>query len=182
MKTWSKYIIGTLVVIGSCIGSIWLPSLLNISQDSGILLGMGLGFLISFLIPNLRKPFLETVNLEHQKLIEGKHYIGFQDTLTHPTHLPVVFGIIWLALWITISIILKLDMSQKLISIVTFTPVLVSIGFSGLAMVKRKELITGGMFGYVVKKTKWAIVLGLIVIVTGFGGSIFYILAVVFNW
>lgn len=182
MKTWSKYIVGLLVIIGSCIGSAWLPELLNISQDLGVMVGIILGFLISFMIPGLWKSFLETVNTEHHEAIEQKRYIGIGEMLIHPTYLPFTLGMVWFIVLLVTVMILKLDASQKWLSIIIFTPFIFSIGLSGLEMFKRGEMITGGWFGYVLKKTKWAVVLGVITMAIGFGGSVFFVMSVIFNW
>lgn len=182
MKTWSKYIIGAFVIIGSYVGITIITPQLNVSQDTGILLGMALGFLTSLLIPNLWRSVLETVYTEHQEAIKQKRYLGFREVLTHPTHLPMILGIIWLFILLTIILVFKLDPFQKVLSLLTYIPTLLSVGFSGLIMIRRKELITGGLFGAIFKKTNWAIISGLIFMITGFGGAIYFILAIVFNW
>ena len=182
MKTRSKYIVGTFVVLGSCIGMTIITPQLNVSQDTGILLGMALGFLTSLLIPNLWRSFLETIYTEHQEAIEQKRYIGFREILTHPTHLPMILGLIWLFMFLTIILVFKLDPYQKALSLLTYIPTLLSIGLSGLIMIRRKELVTGGLFGSIFKKTNWAIVSGLILMMTGFGGAIYFIFAIVLNW
>ena len=169
MNKSSKYIVFSLAIFGGCIGLTILTPRFNLSEEAGFLLGLASGFIVAMLIPNVRKSFLETVQVEHREAIEQNRYISFRETITHPTHLPMGLAAIWFIAVLAINEAFNMNVPEKTLFIVAFSPVSLSLLITGLIMIRRRELITGGWMGYVIKRTNWAIVLGILLITIGLG-------------
>ncbi len=184
MKKWSKYIIGAFVVIGGCIGTAVIAPSFNLGEDAGALLGMFLGFLVTLLIPNLWKSFLNLVNDEHKTATEEKQYITFTESLTHPTQLPMIIGFLWFIGFMIIMLLFDTQISTTadILLLLLLLPSLILFGTSGFLMVKRKEFVSGGMFGYKVVRGTWAIISGIAGMLFGWGIGILLVLSLIFKW
>lgn len=181
MRNWSKYLLGTIVVISGFIGTILIAPNFHVSGDIGALIGIFLGFLFSLLIPNLWKSLIKITNDENRRISEENRYINFWDYITHPTLIYVVIGTLWLVGFIAFISIFQIKPTPEQ-SLFGLLPLAFFFGLSGLMMVKRKEFVKGSIFGYLVVRSDWAIFWGTLTMLIGWGGGLVLLLATMFKW
>ena len=182
MNRYSKYIVFALVILGGCIGMTFLTPRFNISQDTGILLGLALGFIVAMLIPNLWKSFFESVKIEYQEAVDDKRHLNFKEYITHPTLLPFLVGGLWFLCYVAFLTVFQIKPAEEISLLIGFLPAIFSFGLCGFRMITRREYVKGDMFGYLVVRSKWAIVWGAFTILLGWGGAVILVLATILDW
>jgi len=191
-RTWAILII----ILGGLAGAIFISPFLNlqIPPDSNhtsalheiamffhvkveILAGLIIGMVFCFLILPLifRDPDVEVVT----KTLE----VGFWESLAHPTNFPMTIAMVWFVFIVGIVGLLdikigKFGLDQNW-SLVLLIPFELLMGMSGFQMIRRNETLN--RFGKIFTGF-WAYLSGTILILFGWGGLVFLLLARIFNW
>lgn len=185
-----------IIILGGLAGAIFIAPFLNlqIPPDSNhtsalheiaiffnikveILAGLIIGMVFCFLILPLiyRDPDVEEVT----KILE----VGFWESLAHPTNLPMTIAIIWFVFIVGIVGLLDINIGEfgpdQNWSLVLIIPFELLMGMSGFQMIKRNETLN--RFGKIFTGF-WAYLNGTILILFGWGGVIYVVLAWFFEW
>jgi hypothetical protein len=149
---------------------------------SGGVAGFMCALFLSFLVfPELRNML--------PKIWNGNNIYGInlKNNFMHPTQKPMVFGMLWFLIFILITIFGLFDLianslqsiDRLYLTTLFLVPSLFLFGLSGIIMIKRKEAI--GRFGRIYYGSQ-AVTVGILCVIFGWGGGIFMILSLIFNW
>jgi len=185
-----------ILVVGCIAGAILIAPLLNLQYDSvpyspsflhkiaGFLnirvetLG---GAIIGLVISLLVLPFIFRSDPDTQNMLDGTR-IESWDSFVHPTNLPITIAMIWFVVFATfVFIFTKISETELGIysSAILLIPMAFLFGLSGFQMIRRNETLNG--FGRIYKGF-WAYLNGTLLILFGWGGLLYLLLAWIRDW
>lgn len=148
MKSSSKLIIGTFVILSVCTGTAIIAPFFNMTAEAGCLIGVIFGFLLMLAAIKLWEFLQKLVNDPHRAVVTENRYLTFRESLIYPTQIPMNIGTVWFICLISIVLLFDIQISTTAGVLLLLLPALILIGTSGFLMTKRREFVSGGMFGY----------------------------------
>jgi hypothetical protein len=152
-----------------------LAGFLNIRVET--LGGAIIGLVVSFLV----LPFIFHPDPDIQNMLDATR-IGSWDSFVHPTNLPITIAMIWflsiMGIFYLMDLLNKIKASINL-AYILLLPIFFLFGLSGFQMIRRNETVNG--FGKIFKGF-WAYLNGTLLILFGWGGLLYVLLAWIFHW
>jgi len=139
------------------------------------------GAIIGATISLVLMPLIFYGNPNVKKGFEALEKGGWNE-FTHPTTLPITIAVVWMALCVAFVFIHDKISNEPLSSLLTSTfvvPTAFLFGLSGFLILKRNEV--AGRYGEI-HKGFWAYLNGILLILFGWGGLAYLLLAWIFRW
>jgi hypothetical protein len=173
-----------IILTGIILGGLLLPPILNNNSKASGFLGGFIGFLISVAIfPETIKGLFEEQSELRQKRLQKEMAMGFWQSWTYPTQIPMTIGVLWFLVYIVLisifhTIFEGID-DKALLALIFLLPPFFLFGLSGLLMILRKEGVDKhgkkyfGVWVYINGISQMTICWGVVIILT---------LSTIFDW
>jgi hypothetical protein len=175
-----------IILLSVSIGTIIIAPILNIEPRLGGLVGGILGVILFGAIFSEKKrgdsrQYPTQSNEKHFEKILARQEYGFYQSFFHPTQLPITLSFILLILLASVAFLFEKFSIKIPPEVFQFSLLGMPLlwGISGFLILTRNEFIDNHGRKH---KGFWAILNGTLLIVTGWGGIIFVILATIFKW
>lgn len=171
------------IFISILLGVVIIPALSGIDESIGLFIGGILGIILLWLTyPEIFDETEEQAKIERMAM-EQQAFLDLY--FFHPTKTPLTFSMIIFVLMIMVVFVLDKFNLQQIVSEVLQIGLMGCLflwGISGFLIITRNQFIDN--IGPNIRKYKgfWAILNGIIFVLMGWGGIIFYALSSVFNW
>jgi len=170
MNRRANFLFSAFTVTGSITGIV-ISALFNIDIRIGLVVGLVAGAALAYKVPGLFATIKNANEQEYARIKKENRLIGFQAFIIHPTQLPTTLGFLWLFVFFGVAFLSsqKITVGQQLLGLL---PPLILFGLSGLVMIIRKEHLSGRFPPYVINRDSSAILLGILVLLFGWGMGI----------